>query len=115
MTTSPETTTVVQTDAGVLCAKCEHLNPAGGHICTRCGSHLHVNCPKCGRRNPRAMNRCSQCRHRLHRSPWQQWRRRIARGNRKIKLFHVVLLVLTIMITYKIIIKLVEYRPSVPD
>jgi hypothetical protein len=101
--------------SGILCAKCEHLNPGSSHLCARCGSHLHINCPKCGSRNPRVLSRCSHCRHRLHRPAWQRWRRKFARGNQKLRLFHVVLLVLAVIITYKIIIKLVEYRPSVPD
>lgn len=52
---------------GVLCGKCEHLNPRGANECRRCGSRLFVSCNDCGARNERVRTRCRSCGRRLHR------------------------------------------------
>jgi hypothetical protein len=100
---------------GILCAKCEHLNQPGSNTCGHCGSHLYIACSKCGHSNQRALSRCTRCGHRLHRSVWHRWKRRITRGNRKVHPLHLVLLVLSVIVVYKIIVKLAEYRPPTPD
>ncbi|MEY4692335.1 MAG: hypothetical protein RIT19_2660 [Verrucomicrobiota bacterium] len=56
---------------GVLCCKCERLNPTDLGHCERCGEALHVECPQCHRRNPRVLMHCTSCRGRLHRGPHQ--------------------------------------------
>lgn len=61
---------------GVLCAKCEHLNPPSLGTCERCHSHLFVTCGDCGTRNERVRTRCSDCGRKLHRSLWQRIGRR---------------------------------------
>ncbi|KAB2667613.1 MAG: hypothetical protein DVB31_07965 [Verrucomicrobia bacterium] len=53
---------------GVLCVKCEHLNPMGLDDCEFCKAHLFVNCLECGAKNPRVGARCVQCGRRLHKS-----------------------------------------------
>ena len=50
---------------GILCAKCEHLNPAGLEKCETCQAHLFVFCTYCGTRNGRVLTRCTKCRRRL--------------------------------------------------
>lgn len=51
---------------GVLCVKCEHLNPSTLEECERCGSHLWVSCHECGAKNRRVNLRCDSCHRRLH-------------------------------------------------
>ena len=53
---------------GLLCAVCEHLNPAGLDKCEECSSHLFIFCARCGAKNQRVHSRCIQCNRRLHRS-----------------------------------------------
>jgi ribosomal protein L40E len=53
---------------GVLCVKCEHLNPIDLDDCETCKAHLYVNCLECGAKNPRVGSRCVQCGRRLHKS-----------------------------------------------
>ena len=50
---------------GILCAKCEHLNPVGLEKCETCQAHLFVFCTYCGTRNGRVLTRCTKCRRRL--------------------------------------------------
>ena len=54
---------------GILCCKCERLNPPDLEHCDRCGETLHVDCPQCHKRNSRVLMHCTSCRARLHRSP----------------------------------------------
>jgi hypothetical protein len=61
---------------GVLCAKCEHLNPPGSGTCERCQSHLYVTCIDCGTRNERVRSRCLECGRKMHRNLLQRVRRR---------------------------------------
>ncbi len=49
---------------GVLCAKCEHLNPLGIEQCETCQAPLYVSCPKCGHRNPAVLDHCLECKRR---------------------------------------------------
>ena len=51
---------------GILCCKCEHLNPTGLEKCERCGQSLFIDCPKCRKRNARVLMQCVSCRGRLH-------------------------------------------------
>lgn len=55
-------------DRGLLCARCEHLNPATLEKCESCGSHLFIFCGRCNTRNQRVHSRCVKCNRRLHRS-----------------------------------------------
>ncbi len=47
--------------AGVLCAKCDHLNPPGSTECEHCHSALFRDCPKCGKTVQRVFSRCNHC------------------------------------------------------
>jgi hypothetical protein len=51
---------------GVLCVKCEHLNPIHREECEFCKAHLWVNCHQCGAKNRRVNIRCDECNRRLH-------------------------------------------------
>jgi hypothetical protein len=51
---------------GVLCVKCEHLNPITLDECETCRAHLWVNCHECGVKNRRVNVRCDECHRRLH-------------------------------------------------
>jgi hypothetical protein len=53
---------------GVLCQKCEHLNPADLEFCETCDADLYVECRRCHHRNLRVLARCERCRRRLQRS-----------------------------------------------
>jgi predicted amidophosphoribosyltransferase len=57
---------------GILCAECEHLNPAGKIICNQCGGELYVTCEGCGSKTERVYSRCSQCRAHLHPTWWDR-------------------------------------------
>lgn len=53
---------------GVLCSKCDHLNPAGAQLCEHCNGHLFIVCRDCGQQNARVLLRCEKCKRRLHRT-----------------------------------------------
>ncbi len=102
-------------ERGILCAKCEHLNPGDTNVCSYCGAHLFVTCHHCGHRNQRAYSRCAHCRRRLHRSLIRKWYKWMFRGQAKAKPLHFVLMIIVVFIAYKIIVHLAEYQPpSVP-
>lgn len=50
-----------RTGRGVLCGRCEHLNPLGLEACEDCHTPLFAPCPKCGHRNPRVLDHCENC------------------------------------------------------
>jgi hypothetical protein len=97
-----------QSAKGILCAKCEHLNPSGSNICSLCGGHLYVTCHRCGCRNPRVDSRCQQCGHRLHRSFWKHLRNKLIPERLKINWFQVVLLIVAVFIVYRLIVAIAE-------
>lgn len=102
----------------VLCAKCEHLNPAERRECGACGSRLYVTCRRCGESNQRVASRCTSCGHRLHRS-WLKSRlkkleKKVFGRRPKITLWQIILLVVAVYATYKIIIRIVEYEAPPP-
>ena len=53
---------------GILCVRCEHLNPLELEECEICKTHLFVKCHECGAKNPRVGARCSVCQRRLHKT-----------------------------------------------
>ncbi len=55
-----------ESERGILCARCEHLNPLDKDRCESCKAHLYVMCHRCGEKNPRVHSRCKSCRRRLH-------------------------------------------------
>ncbi len=95
-------------EKGVLCAKCDHLNPPGSNVCDECGAHLYVSCHSCGQRNRRVDAICSHCGHHLHRSFGRRLKKKLFPNNRKIRLVEAGLLVILVLVAYKIIVKLVE-------
>jgi hypothetical protein len=99
---------------GILCAKCEHLNPAGRHHCEYCKASLLIACKFCGQRNSRVDVRCAKCGHRLHRSPWRKWQRWLVAGHSRITWHQVVLLVVAVYVGYRVIVKIAEYNALPP-
>jgi predicted amidophosphoribosyltransferase len=91
---------------GTLCAKCDHMNPGGSNVCHVCGAHLYVSCHHCGHRNQRVMSHCAHCGERLHRSLLRRWHRKLFPKHSSLKLWHVLLLIVTVAIAYRIILKL---------
>jgi hypothetical protein len=60
---------------GILCAKCEHLNPSDLTECEYCEDPLHMNCPQCNAVNARVLTQCVECRSPLHRTLANRFRR----------------------------------------
>jgi hypothetical protein len=109
MMSEPEANPVKPADEkGVLCAKCDHLNPPGSNVCEECEAHLHVSCHACGHRNRRVDAVCSHCGHHLHRSLGRRLMKKLMPHNRTIILVEAGLLLILVLVAYKIIIKLVE-------
>jgi ribosomal protein L40E len=104
-----ETKNLDRSDKGVLCAKCEHLNPPGTNECRFCGAHLYVTCHACGVRNPRVNARCCECKRSMHRTFWGKWARKLTPKKSRYKLWHFILLAIAVFITYKVIINLAEF------
>lgn len=78
---------------GVLCIKCEHLNPPDIENCEECGAHLYVNCQECQTKNSRVSARCSHCGRRLHKR-----KKRRGREERGINLLYVALVLAGILV-----------------
>lgn len=72
--TSPPHAGIPAHSKGVLCVKCEHLNPVSLDKCETCDAHLFVVCSRCGHRNSRVLSRCAGCRGKLHRSIRERWK-----------------------------------------
>lgn len=97
--------------APVECAKCGHVNTPGSNHCAQCGSRLYISCHNCGHSTVRVASRCAHCGHRLHRSLWSRTRRRVFGRNPKMTPFQIVLLIVFVIVAYKVIVYIVEYRP----
>ena len=95
----------------LACAKCGYLNMPRTNHCSQCGSRLYISCHNCGHSIERIASRCVHCGHRLHHSLWSRVRRRVFGRNPKITPFQIVLLIAFVMIAYKVIIYILEYRP----
>lgn len=46
---------------GVLCSRCDRLNPQGIDECDRCGTSLFTVCEDCGEKKPRNSRHCPVC------------------------------------------------------
>ena len=99
--------TAPPSERGVLCAKCDHLNPPGSKACEECGAHLYVACHYCGHKNRRVDAVCTEC----GRSLWRRWQRKFLGQNRKILIVELILLVIVVVVGFNIIVRLVEYKP----
>ncbi len=58
-------TTNVPKPKGVLCGKCEHLNPPGSRVCEHCEAKLFFDCRFCGKEIQVVAPRCPHCSRRL--------------------------------------------------
>ena len=92
----------------LVCSKCDHVNPKGRNVCRECGAHLHIVCHFCGHRNERIAVHCVECGKRLHRTLWRRLEKKIFRGSTKLQTWQIVLLLISVFVGYKIIIKVVE-------
>jgi hypothetical protein len=99
---------------GVLCAKCEHLNPPGLSTCEFCNAHLHLLCSYCRQRNARVQSCCSQCGRSLHRSFWSRGWQALFGRERKMHLVQAILLALAILAGLALIIFFSEFRLPKP-
>jgi predicted amidophosphoribosyltransferase len=91
---------------GVLCAKCDHLNPGGSTACEYCRSALFEHCRHCGKTVRRTAHRCEFCGH--HTRPKARRHSRLWRlaftGWRRITLWQVALLVVAVYVAYKLVL-----------
>ena len=94
----------------VLCAKCEHLNPARLDTCSSCGAHLYIACHACGRRNRRVNSQCLECGRKLHRAWWRRWKSRNLNKSAKTTLLEGALFIVVVLLVFEIIVKLSEFR-----
>ena len=99
---SPEAPPKRKDPPGVLCAKCEHLNPPGSTTCESCQASLFRTCPKCGKPYQQAYSRCIHCGNRDHHaSPRRHGRRSLTPPNRLWWAYAAVLLAL-LALFYKV-------------
>ncbi|MDP6794909.1 MAG: zinc ribbon domain-containing protein [Verrucomicrobiota bacterium] len=94
---------LVQGEKGLLCLKCNHLNPRDLKQCEYCNSQLFVKCKKCGAKVQRVISKCPECRHRMHKSPFRKFKRRMFRRSKKIALGEVGIIVIVAYGAYKVI------------
>lgn len=97
-------------ERGVLCAKCNHVNPPGRTLCNRCGSHLFITCNDCGHQSERSVTRCRKCGRRLHRSALQKLGVRFFGKSMKPSLTAVLLFIAGVAIAFGIIVFVAELR-----
>ncbi|HOX04325.1 MAG TPA: zinc ribbon domain-containing protein [Candidatus Paceibacterota bacterium] len=97
----------IQSHKGVLCEKCDHLNPPGSEACEWCHRALWVTCGSCGEKTPIALPRCDSCGRRIDRHGQQPrgWRR-IFCGGCKLTISQIVLIGVIAVILYVIIFAL---------
>ena len=89
---------------GVLCAKCEHLNPAHLNECETCGAHLFLVCKECGEGNERVRTRCRSCGRRLHRSWFQRSRKKVSGRGSRLMIAKVVLFCFGLLLVYGLLV-----------
>ena len=93
----------VQGEKGVLCPKCNHLNPGGLKQCEYCNSQLFVKCKKCGAKMQRVISKCPACRHRMHKSPFRKLKSRMFRRSKKITMGQRAILMIVADGAFKVI------------
>jgi hypothetical protein len=99
---SPETAPQGGSAKGVLCAKCEHLNPPGSTSCEFCRAELFRICPKCGQRFQDALSRCSHCGERMHRHGTRRRRKQSDAGPNNLYWACAAVLILALAVAYKV-------------
>ncbi len=91
---------------GVLCAKCEHLNPPGLSRCEHCEAHLYITCHACSHSNQRVHSRCSKCGYELHRPLHRRLIKKWLKGKRGAMILQIILLIVAVFGAYKLVIRL---------
>lgn len=91
---------------GLLCPKCEHLNPLGLDKCEYCQSHLFIVCKKCGTTNQRALSRCTSCRQAFHSVDAPRWLKKLKGQAFGITWRQALVIAVVAVVTYFVITKL---------
>lgn len=93
---------------GVLCPKCDHLNPPASTACEYCRAALYEPCQNCGKTVRRTAYRCEFCGRRLRPKPTRHSRlwRQFFGGARRITLWQVALLVVAVYCAYRLALTL---------
>ncbi len=94
---------------GLVCARCEHVNPGWNSTCEGCGAGLWKYCPKCDQRNQRTASHCSACGTCLRPSTLARWREQLMPASRQVRPIHLLLLMFVTVIAY-LIVKLANLR-----
>lgn len=79
---------------GVLCAKCDFVNPHGSTKCEECESHLYIKCRECGAHTERFHSRCPECRRSLHKSFLEKMNSRMFNSRARVTPLQVILLLI---------------------
>jgi hypothetical protein len=76
------------------CVHCLRENEPARTHCDYCGERLRSTCGHCGHSNRRGAKKCEHCGKALRASLWRRWRRKLFRKKGKLKLVHIVLLII---------------------
>jgi hypothetical protein len=79
---------------GVLCGKCDYINPAGSSKCEECESHLYIKCRECGAHTERFHSRCPECRRSLHKSFFEKMNSQIFNSRARVTPLQLALLLI---------------------
>ena len=111
MTTFQETCSSNSAEpAELICPKCQHLNSSTAEVCAKCQRHVQVFCGHCGHLNYRGNSRCGECRTQLHLSWPDRWKQ--AQARTWIRPLEIALLVVSVTLTYKGVVKLSQLEFS---
>ncbi len=108
MSESKTKTEAQQGAKGVLCPKCEHLNPRGLDKCEFCSTHLYIACPKCSARIGRVEPRCPECGNRIRLTPMQKFKHTVRKKLTRMNLLQVALLIGSVYVAWKVIVYLAD-------
>lgn len=101
-------------EAGVLCTHCKHINPKTVRKCERCGSHLYITCRVCHSKSPRNVVVCPHCGQKLHRTFWGRIWRKLAPRNQAVKPIYFILGIIAFGLLAWFVVKLISSLPTEP-
>lgn len=101
-------TPATREDRGVLCGKCDHLNPPGSTDCEFCHRSLFHECVHCGEPIQRGLHRCPHChgRQKKRASKHRRYLRKLTGGAFGVTWWQVLFLLVAVYITYKIVLRM---------